>query len=506
VTWRVPLCFAILLASPWTFRTEAANRLELTVIDEETGEPIPCRMHLKNAAGRAQKVGQWPFWHDHFVFPGKITLNLPRGQYTFELDHGPEWVDATGHFVINDGANDRHTVKLRRIANMKAAGWWSGDLHVHRPVKDIELLMQAEDLHVAPVMTWWNKKSEWTSRRPPAETVVRFDEDRIYEVMAGEDEREGGALLYFNLPRPLEIAKAEREYPSPMKFLLAARETPGVWVDVEKPFWWDMPVWVASGKIDSMGLANNHMCRDRMLDNEAWGKARDKKRFPSPRGNGFWSQEIYYHLLNCGLRIPPTAGSASGVLPNPVGYNRVYAFVGEELTYENWWEAVRAGRVTVTNGPLLRPVVEGKLPGHVFRAPAGSTLELTLNLTFSTREPISYLEIIKDGKVLRSVRLDELQQGGMLPALSFDRSGWFLMRAVTDAEKTFRFASTGPYYVEIGGEPTISRKSAQFFVDWVKERQGRIKLSDPEQKREVLEPHLAAQKFWEDLAARANAD
>ena len=28
---------------------------------------------------------------------------------------------------------------------------------------------------------------------------------------------------------------------------------------------------------------------------------------------------IYYHLLNCGLRVPPSAGSASGVLPNPVG-------------------------------------------------------------------------------------------------------------------------------------------------------------------------------------------
>ena len=39
--------------------------------------------------------------------------------------------------------------------------------------------------------------------------------------------------------------------------------------------------------------------------------------------DGYWTQDIYYALLNCGLRIPPSAGSASGVLPNPVGYNRV---------------------------------------------------------------------------------------------------------------------------------------------------------------------------------------
>ena len=44
-----------------------------------------------------------------------------------------------------------------------------------------------------------------------------------------------------------------------------------MWIDAEKPFWWDMPIWLASGKIDSIGLANNHMQRDGMLTNEAWG-------------------------------------------------------------------------------------------------------------------------------------------------------------------------------------------------------------------------------------------
>ena len=91
-----------------------------------------------------------------------------------------------------------------------------------------------------------------------------------------------------------------------------------------------------------------------MYESEAWGKPRVVERLPAPLGNGYWSQEIYYHLLNCGLRLPPSAGSASGVLPNPVGYNRVYVHVGKELTWEKWWEGLRAGRSFVTNGPLLR--------------------------------------------------------------------------------------------------------------------------------------------------------
>ena len=44
-----------------------------------------------------------------------------------------------------------------------------------------------------------------------------------------------------------------REYPSPMKFVAEARrDTPDVWIDIEKPFWWDVPTWLASGKMNSM--------------------------------------------------------------------------------------------------------------------------------------------------------------------------------------------------------------------------------------------------------------
>src|SRR5207302_5270525 len=127
----------------------------------------------------------------------------------------------------------------------------------------------------------------------------------------------------------------------------------------------------ASGEMNSLGIANNHMCRSQMYSNEAWGKPRDTKRLPGPRGNGFWSQEIYYHMLNSGLRIPPSAGSASGVLPNPVGYNRVYVHLDKEMDYANWWKGLRAGRSFVTNGPLLRVRVNGQFPGHVLAGDKG---------------------------------------------------------------------------------------------------------------------------------------
>jgi len=484
----------------------AGGKLELTVVDRQTGAPIPCRMHLRNAAGRPRKPKGMPFWHDHFAFAGKITLELPLGQYFFELERGLEYVERSGNFTINRFADDAKEVDMLRFVDMSSHGWWSGDLHVRRPVRNIELLMQADDLHVVPVVTWWNDEEPSSAESPAEGPLVQFDRDRYYHRMAGGHERAGGTLLFFNLPSPLRLGDASEEYPPPMVYVERAREHPNAWIDLTKPFWWDLPVLVAHDQVNSIQIAHSHISRDKVVASETGGKPRDTALYPGVEGIPRWSQAIYFHLLNCGLRIPPTAGSGSGVAPNPVGYNRVYVHVDGEFDYEKWWESLRAGQVVVTNGPLLRPTVRGQLPGHVFSAEEGDKLDFEIGLTLSTREPISYLELIKNGEIEHSVRFDEYRKNGRLPNLHFDRSGWFLIRAVTDVADTYRFAMTGPYYVQIGYQPRISKRSAQFFLDWVYERARQIKLDDPAQQRTVLEYHRRARDFWQDRVGRSNAE
>ena len=484
----------------------ASGTLKIEVVDEATESPVACRMHLTNAAGKPVKPRRYPSWHDHFVFDGTAHLKLPEGTYRFTIERGPEYAAVTGHFQMVRFGDDVKRVALRRIVHMAEEGWFSGDLHVHRPLDDMELLTAAEDLHVAPAITWWNARNRWAKKRVPKERILQYGSDRFVDLMAGEDERGGGALLFFGLHEPLQIAGADREFPSSLSYLREAKQA-GAWVDVEKPFWWDVPAWLASGLVDSVGLANNHLQRDGMLDNEAWGKPRDRQRFPAPWGNGQWSQQIYYHLLNAGFRLPPSAGSASGVLPNPVGYNRMYVFLGEELGYERWWAAFRRGRVVVTNGPLLRPLVAGKFPGHVFQAPASERLALDVNLRLALRSAGGYLEIIKNGDLERSIRLDQWARDGTLDPVEFDRSGWFLIRVVTDNASTFRFASTGPYYVEIGGEPAaVRRRSADFFLNWARERAAMIELDDDQQAAAVDLEHQAAIRFWQARRQTATVD
>ena len=77
---------------------------------------------------------------------------------------------------------------------------------------------------------------------------------------------------------------------------------------------------------------------------------------------------------------------------------------------------------------------------------------------------------------------------------------------MTDVPETYRFASSAPWYVEIGEEPKrISKASASFFVDWVDER--REVLEQAGELSEMLRAAWdAAKNYWEKIAAEANAD
>jgi hypothetical protein len=43
-----------------------------------------------------------PFWHDHFVCPGAVSLDLAAGEYTYECERGPEYTLRKGSFTVAD--------------------------------------------------------------------------------------------------------------------------------------------------------------------------------------------------------------------------------------------------------------------------------------------------------------------------------------------------------------------------------------------------------------------
>ena len=494
--------FTIAFALPCSGLAAGGGELELTVVDQASGEPIPCRIHLENDHGRARQVSKVPNWADHFVCPGKILLKLPKGNYRFTIDRGPEYVRRIGHFTIEDFAEDQKTVELRRAVDMAANGWWSGDMLVRRDVTDLELLMQAEDLHM--VLVDAESKDGFTAGRTAPEDspgVLTFEGQRFAGLWGRSVEGDAGQVILSRVDRQAFANK--RASDSIESIIAKARaEDPEAWVDVAMPASWDLPLWLARNEVDSLQLAfaglereSAKLGKEQRSPPREWGRGSDAL--------GMWLQEIYYHLLNCGLRVPPSAASASGIAKNPLGYNRVYVYVGDEFTYEAWWQGLREGRAVVSNGPLLQPMVSGRRPGAVFQTDGGSMM-LDISLNLATGDPIEYLEVVKNGQVVQTVRLSDWAKTGQLPPLAFETSGWFLVRAVADVHETYRFGMTAPYYVEVGSEPRrISHRSAQFFVEWMDlllERESKERRPD-KTRVQMLEE---ARGYWADLAEKAN--
>ena len=136
-----------------------------------------------------------------------------------------------------------------------------------------------------------------------------------------------------------------RLYPPNDRFCEAAHAQGG-YVDAEKIVWRDVAALVALGHIDFAGIVHNHFNRhDVEFETDSWGMIpKDRPEFNTVAGMPLWSMEVYYRFLNCGFRLPVSAGSASGVKAAPLGYNRVYVKTQKAFSYNTWFEALKQGR------------------------------------------------------------------------------------------------------------------------------------------------------------------
>ena len=77
------LLFAV-LSCAWLIAAHGAE-VHFTVLDFDNGKLLPCRIHMKDAAGKPIRPKGLPFWHDHFVCAGVAELDLAPGAYPYEI-------------------------------------------------------------------------------------------------------------------------------------------------------------------------------------------------------------------------------------------------------------------------------------------------------------------------------------------------------------------------------------------------------------------------------------
>lgn len=471
----------------------------LKIVDAKDKTPIAARLHLINPKGSPRKLPAVPYWHDHAAIDGQIALELPEGNYTFLLERGLEYLDLQGGFTIQRSSLDERTLELERFVHMAQEGWWSGDLSVHRPLKELPLLLRADDLHFA---AWFPPADKPVSSFPP---MVQAGVDAA-STQNLEYAGEGGKLQFHRLKTPLLWSEHGPELVSSGKLLMDAVSQAHTKVRAADPASWDFPMWVASRRLASVMVLGPLPERKGSLD-RAWGtRPADRVLYPPPHGEGRWRERIYYQLLNCGLQIPPAAGSGSGLAPSCVGQNRVYVYLPSPPTPDLWWDALDAGRSIVTNGPLMIAKVNGQAPGHVFESPAGVAVKLQAELTLHTRETIAYLELVQDGQVRHSISLEQYKnRNGTLPAVEFEQSGWLIVRAITENPEAFHVAMSAPFYVRIGEFPTVHREAVTFFRDWQSQRIEQLPKDSPSSHPDAMKYHQASLEYWTKLLSQANA-
>jgi len=160
--------------------------------------------------------------------------------------------------------------------------------------------------------------------------------------------------------------------------------------------------------------------------------------------------------------------------------------------------------VFVTNGPLLRTLINGVPPGAVQAVYDGEPLPLSIAVSLAVREPVDYLDVVFNGETLYSAKLEEHYRKGEFPEITIDKSGWLVIRVITEHEEGYRMATTAPFYYEVDGKPRISRRAVEFFQAWLARSVARIEQDETlaSDYRTSIE---RAQQFWADRLEQANA-
>ena len=456
-----------------------AGTLSVRILDENS-RPTPARVYVTDASGKAYFAPgaivydktRGDLSERHFVPPGgAFTLDLPAGPYRIEIERGKEYLPVGERIAVPSVGKVDKTVRLARWVRMTDAGWYSGDMHPHRPLADMATLMEADDLNAAVPITRWRRTTPGIEQDPQLDAflakadaggVYHATDRRWFTVLNEELEPRSAALLVSRLGR----AGTVLEYP--MADYAAAARRRGALVDSEKATSVELPVVAALGGVQLVGLANNHLWRSGCYAG-AWGVWPDALPHPYPATcEGFIRAgfEIYYGLLNMGFPLKLSAGSASGVHPVPLGWSRIYVHVPGNPTPRAWFAALETGRSFATTGPMLLLRVEGHEPGEEF---SGAPREVTADLRMLSRQPIAAAEVVVNGHVERVALAPETGRPHGFRGtarLRLDGSAWIAARWVEGRDT----AHTSPLYYRVAGKPIpVPREQAAWFAGRVEQ-------------------------------------
>lgn len=487
--------------------------LKLKVVDAADQKPIIARISLKEDKGRFYAppgaLHRMLRNRGNFYCDGATEMTIPAGSYRLIGHRGPEYKVVSQDITVEANASRELTVSLERWIHQAKDGWYSGEAHIHANYgfgqwyNSPETMRQqcvGEDLNVCNFMVA-NSTSDIVYDRP----YFRGEPDPLssdqYILYWNQEFRSTlwGHMTLLNLKQVVEpvftgFKGTTNPWDTPTNSDVADRTH---WqqghvnfthiLSGEDPFKTpysgkSLPVDAALGKIDTVDI------------NASWA----------------YAVPLWHRLLNCGFRIPATAGT--DVFLNRIGSNlpggdRVYVQLDGPLTYEKWIEGLKAGRSFVTSGPMLTFSVNGKGPGSSLKFSEKS--KVRIKASARSQFPLTAAELIHNGKVIATAPLSNDTLSATLDQdISIDRGGWLAFRArgpgTADTATQALTAHTNPVYLETGGPRDRSADDAQALLKWLDQLELMMRARDrfptPKLREQALEQISAARTVYARIA------
>jgi hypothetical protein len=382
---------------------QGRNWVHVTVLDDETGRPVPCRVAFRSAAGVPYQphghhshvnsdLGTW-----HIDVGGDVRLGrlsyayidgtcqgwLPTGDVIADVARGFEYEPLREPIRIAAGQREL-TLRIRRWTSMNERGWYSGDSHVHfLSARGSLTEQQGEDLNVVNLL-----QSQWgnlfTSTEEFTGSPVATTDGRHITWVSQENRQPFfGHLVLWGLQRPVmpwcTDGPIEAELGGWLETTVSdwadrCHEQQGTVVIPHFPLPNGEPaVLIATERADAIEM---------IVQREAF-------------------HAEYYRYLNCGYRLPLVGGTDKMSADVPVGLYRTYARLGDEpFSYAAWTRAVRAGRTFLSGGPMIDLRVEGHEIGDCLRLPGPGTVSVSASAEGIF--PVFTLQLIQNGRVVAS--------------------------------------------------------------------------------------------------------
>ena len=442
------------------------NWVHTTVVDDDTGKPVPCRVHFRSPEGvayaphghHAQVNSNLDSWHIDVggdVRMGQITYGyidgkcqgwLPRGEVIVDVARGFEYEPLRTRVSIEPGQRELE-LRLKRWCHMNEERWFSGDSHVHfLSAQGSHMEANGEDLNVVNML-----QSQWGSLFTDTQEFTggpSISQDGSTIVYVSQENRQHflGHLILWGLKEPVMPWCSDG----------LGESEPGGTLEVTMSDWADQ----CHGQGGTVVIPHLPSPNGEPATLIATGRADAIEMLRhAPYNHNEW-----YRYLNCGYKLPLVGGTDKMSSDVPVGLYRTYTHIPEDegdFTYDNWCRNVAAGRTFHSGGPIIRCSVDGHAIGDTVQLPGnGGTVEVTA--AAESILPIHTLEIVQEGRVVASTGDAKGARTLSLTAqVKVDGHSWLAARCAGPGYGSIPhhdgwgrgiFAHTSPVYIACGGE------------------------------------------------------